>query len=53
MTDPITSGLLIAAAAGIVGMFLRIEHRLTKVETTLTYIQENITQCQPPSGKNT
>ena len=48
MTDPITTGLLITAAAGIIGMFIRIEHRLTKVETTVDYIKENISGCQPP-----
>ena len=53
MTDPITSGLLIAAAAGVVGMFLRIEHRLTKVETTVTHIKEHMTECQPPSDLDT
>ena len=53
MTDPITTGLIITAAAGVIGMFLRIEHRLTKVETTVEYIKENIAGCQPPLDKNT
>ena len=53
MTDPITSGLLIAAAAGVVGMFLRIEHRLTKVETTVTHIKEHMNKCPPPLDTDT
>ena len=53
MTDPITTGLLITAAAGIIGMFLRIEHRLTKVETTVTHIKEHMTGCQPPLDLDT
>lgn len=53
MTDPLSTGLLIAAAAGVVGMFLRIEHRLTKVETTVHFIKENMTACQPPSDNDT
>lgn len=53
MADPLTTGLLIAAAAGVVGMFIRIEHRLTKVETTVTHIREHLTGCQPPLGAST
>ena len=53
MTDPITAGLLIAAAVGVIGMFIRIEHRLTKVETTVHFIKENMTGCQPPLDNDT
>ena len=47
--DPFTIGISLTIGGAIVGMFIRIEHRLTKVETTLTYIQEHMTECQPPS----
>lgn len=47
--DPVTTGLLIAAAGGIVALFIRIEHRLTKVETSLTFILENLPGCQQHS----
>ena len=50
--DPITIGISITIGAAVIGMFFRIEHRLTKVETTLHFIQENITGCQPHSDKN-
>lgn len=53
MTDPLSTGLLIAAAAGIIGMFIRIEHRLTKVETTIHFIKEHISGCQPPLDNDT
>ena len=49
MMEIITTGTLITAGAAIIGMFIRIEHRLTKVETKLDFIQENITGCQQPS----
>lgn len=45
--DPLTSGLLIAAAGGVVGMFIRIEYRLTRVETRLEILLEKRPQCQP------
>lgn len=48
MTDPIEIGFAFAIGSGIIGMFLRIEHRLTKLETKLDNIEENITGCQPP-----
>ena len=48
MYEPLTTGFLITAAVGIIGMFFRIEHRLTKVETTVTHIKEHMIGCQPP-----
>lgn len=45
--DPFQAGLFITIGAAVVGMFLRIEHRITKVETTLTFIQRSMTGCQP------
>ncbi len=46
--------LCIWAGTGVVliGLFVRIEHRLTKVETTLTIIAGRIGLCQPNLGKN-
>ena len=45
--DPFTIGISITIGAAVIGMFFRIEHRLTKVETTLTFIQEHMNGCQP------
>ena len=51
--DPFSLGIFITIGAAVVGMFIRIEHRLTKVETSLTYIQENMTGCPPTSEEPT
>jgi hypothetical protein len=51
--DPLTTGLLIAAAGGVVGMFIRIEYRLTRMETLLTVHLEERPQCQPSLETNT
>jgi len=51
--DPFTIGISVTIGGAIVGMFIRIEHRLTKVETMLTFIQENIIGCQQPSEEST
>ena len=48
MIDTIMSGILTIAGTAIIGMFIRIEHRLTKVETTISFIKENIIRCQQP-----
>ena len=53
ITDIITTGILSTAGAAIIGMFIRIEHRLTKVETKLDFIQWNLTGCQQPSEDDT
>lgn len=45
--DPFQTGLFVTIGAAIVGMFIRIEHRLTQVETTVTHIKEHMTGCQP------
>ena len=47
MTDPFSIGVFITIGAAIVGMFVRIEHRVTKVETTLEFILRNVTGCPP------
>jgi uncharacterized membrane protein YqgA involved in biofilm formation len=52
MADPLTAGLLIAAAGGVVGLFIRIEHRLTRVETTLEVLLKRENKCPPPLDKN-
>ncbi|MDP1710656.1 MAG: hypothetical protein Q8L46_01825 [candidate division WWE3 bacterium] len=49
MLDPIETGLFLTVGAAVVGMFFRIEHRLTKVETTVTHIKEHMSGCQPSS----
>ena len=47
------------AAAGIggllviIGLFVRIEHRMTKVETTLQIIAGRMGLCQPNLDQNT
>lgn len=46
--DIFSSALFITIGAAVVSMFLRIENRLTKVETTLAFIQEHMSGCQPP-----
>ena len=51
--DPFALGIFITIGAAVVGMFIRIEHRLTKVETTIEYIKDNISGCQQPLDKNT
>ena len=50
--DPLTVGISVTIGAAVIGMFFRIEHRLTKVETTLAFIQEHMTGCQPTSDEN-
>lgn len=47
MIDPFSAGVFLTTAAGIIGMFIRIESRLTKLETTIKYIKENMKGCQP------
>ena len=47
--DTFTTGIAIAVGAAIVGMFFRIEHRLTTLETTLSYIVRSLPQCQQHS----
>ena len=47
--DVFFTGAFMAAGAAIIGMFIRIEHRLTKVETKIDFIQENIIGCQQSS----
>lgn len=49
MTDPVDLAFVAAIGGAVVGMFLRIEHRLTKVETTVLDIKEHIDKCPPPS----
>ena len=47
--DVFFTGALMTAGAAVIGMFIRIEHRLTKVETKLCFIKENILGCQQSS----
>ena len=51
--DPFQTGLFITIGAAIVGMFIRIEHRLTKVETTVIDIKEHMSGCPPTSEDHT
>ena len=43
----------IGLAVVIVGLFVRIEHRLTKVETLIMVVAGRLGICQPPLGKDT
>jgi len=51
--DPFTVGISVTIGAAVIGMFIRIEHRLTKVETKIDFIQDNMNGCQPHSDENT
>ncbi len=51
--DPFTIGISVTIGGAIVCMFIRIEHRLTKVETTLAFIKGNMNGCQPTSEEDT
>ena len=51
--DPFQTGLFITIGAAIVGMFIRIEHRLTKVETIVEHIKEHTPGCPQTSEENT
>jgi hypothetical protein len=53
MIDPFSAGIYLTTAAGIIAMFIRIENRITRLETTLKFIQENMFRCQQPSDKPT
>ena len=37
----------------VIGMFVRIEHRMTKVETTMSIIAGRVGLCQPSLDENT
>ena len=47
MIDPFGAGVFVTSAAAIFGMFLRIENRITKIESTLKQMQGERTGCQP------
>ena len=51
--EPFTIGISVTIGAAVIGMFIRIEHRLTKVETKIDFIQENIIGCQQPLETDT
>ena len=51
--EPFTVGISVTIGAAVIGMFIRIEHRLTKVETKLDFIQQAIPGCQQPSETDT
>ena len=53
MIDPFSAGVFITSAAAIFGMFLRIENRITKIETTLKQMKEQGARCQPRLGDPT
>jgi hypothetical protein len=51
--DPFNMGISVTIGVAVVGMFLRIEHRLTTVETKIDNLEGKITGCQPTSEENT
>ena len=51
--DPFQTGLFIAIGGAVIGMFFRIEHRLTKVETIVEDIKEHLPGCPQTSEENT
>jgi len=51
--DPFTLGISVTIGSAIIGMFMRIEHRLTKLETKVDSIQGCLPACQPPSDTDT
>ena len=53
MTDPVNVAIFITISAAVIGMFFRIEHRLTKVETTLAFIKDNLNGCRQTSEGHT
>ena len=48
MLNSIDWGVLVVIGGAIVTMFIRIEHRLTKVETMISQHMKESHQCQPP-----
>ena len=44
---------LLPVLALLIIYFFRIERRLTRIETNITWLIKNTEQCQQPSGKNT
>jgi len=43
---------IILGAIGIIGMFVRLEHRLTKIETIVKLIMGSMGLCRQPSDKD-
>lgn len=41
---------LIGATIVIVGMFIRLEHRLTAIETHISWLIKELSECLPISG---
>jgi len=42
---------LIGAAVVVIGMFIRLEHRLTAIETHISWLKKEISKCLPILGK--
>jgi uncharacterized membrane protein YqgA involved in biofilm formation len=51
--DPFAFGLFVTIGGAVIGMFIRIEHRLTKLETKVDAIQGCFPACQPPLEDDT
>lgn len=53
MLDPFEFGFAISIGCSVVAMFIRIEHRLTKVETKIDNLEGIINGCQRTSEDHT
>lgn len=40
---------LIGAAAVVIGMFIRLEHRLTAIEIHISWLKREVSKCLPTS----
>ena len=45
-------GVVLFFGIAIIGMFVRLEHRLTKIETDFTWLKKMMARCLPNLDKN-
>lgn len=46
MVDYFSIGIYITVGAAVIALFLRIENRITRVETSIDFIKANCVKCQ-------
>lgn len=46
-------GVLAFCAVGIVAMFVRLENRITKLETHIVWLKHEVTKCLQTLAQNT